>query len=80
MNIKEKAKEVNKQLLMRVGIPEEIIAEALTQAKEEGAREAESLVVGWREYDWPEGFDRYTAQLIADHLEKRLSTLSSEKV
>ena len=29
-----------------------------------------NLVVGWREYDWPEGFDRYTAQLIADRLEK----------
>ena len=29
------------------------------------------LIVGWREYDWPEGFDRATAQMIVDHVEKR---------
>lgn len=30
-----------------------------------------NLVVGWREYDWPEGFDRGTAQMIADHVTER---------
>lgn len=28
-------------------------------------------VIGWREYDWPEGFDRHTADLIVEHLQER---------
>lgn len=30
-------------------------------------------VIGWREYDWPEGFDRRTAELIAEHAKERNS-------
>jgi hypothetical protein len=32
-----------------------------------------SLIIGWREFDWPAGFDRHTAQLIANEVEARFA-------
>lgn len=46
-----------------------------TTSYQAGVKDVAMIVIGWREKDWPEKFDRYTAQLIADDLEKRLSTL-----
>ena len=47
-----------------------------------GCRAAEAMalrytVVGWREWDWPEGFDRRTAQLIADRVQDHLAKAES---
>lgn len=36
------------------------------------------LVIGWREHDWPEGFDRRTAQMIADHVEQHTKKKASD--
>ena len=30
-------------------------------------REALEAIIGWRERDWPEGFDRRTAEMFADY-------------
>mgnify|MGYP000932968226 CR=1 FL=1 len=38
-----------------------------------GVEDSAKLVVGWRERDWPEGFDRHTAQIIADDFKNRLT-------
>ena len=35
-------------------------------------------VIGWREWDWPEGFDRRTAGIIADAANKQLAVLKGE--
>jgi hypothetical protein len=42
---------------------------------EESARsltEAAKIVEGWREADWPEGFDRATAEQMADDRARRI--------
>ena len=41
--------------------------------KERAAR----IVEGWRETDWPEGFDRQTAQIMADDLAWRIRALDN---
>jgi len=44
-------------------------AAKLSRALEETQKELNELrdtVIGWRERDWPEGFDRRTAELIAE--------------
>ena len=41
------------------------LAERTEKAEAALARVLEK-VIGWRETDWPEGFDRRTAELIAD--------------
>lgn len=51
----------------------DVLRDLLSKAYQAGRDEVVGMVVGWREKDWPEKFDRYTAQLIADDLEKRLA-------
>ena len=36
-------------------------------------------VLGWREHDWPEGFDRRTAEMIADNVRAALAQSSLDK-
>lgn len=36
------------------------------------------VVVGWREWDWPEGFDRRTAELIAEQYRMMTSRARKE--
>ncbi len=39
-------------------------------------KEAAALIVlGWREWDWPENFDRFTAEHMAQHLAKQIRAL-----
>lgn len=42
--------------------------ETLFQVVNEELARARSAVEGWRENDWPEGFDRRTAQIMADRI------------
>lgn len=42
--------------------------ETLFQLVREEIDRARSVVQGWRENDWPEGFDRRTAQIMSDRL------------
>jgi hypothetical protein len=37
------------------------------------AESALTIVLGWREIDWPEGFDRRTAELIAEEVRSALT-------
>lgn len=39
-------------------------------------RRALEVVTGWREYDWPEGFDRRTAELIANRVRMEVNPLA----
>ena len=55
---------------------EKVCAEMARQLLDKGwAKRADVLapVIGWREYDWPESFDRRTAELIAEHARERNS-------
>lgn len=37
----------------------------------EKLREFRMRVIGWREHDWPSGFDRRTAQFVADYADRK---------
>lgn len=37
-------------------------------------RAFKDAVMGWREYDWPEGFCRRTAEMLAQHANSRSNT------
>jgi len=40
------------------------------QKKVQHLNDVINSVIGWRENDWPEGFDRRTAELIAEHVKE----------
>jgi len=42
-----------------------------TDQAPERLKDLRQFIIGWREFDWPEGFDRFTALTIADEVEKR---------
>ena len=46
--------------------------ETMFQVVNEEIARAKSVVLGWRETDWPEGFDRRTAEHMANDLADRI--------
>ena len=46
---------------------------AREQVREEERERIKTIIIGWREFDWPKDFHRKTAQMIADNLENRLN-------
>ena len=49
------------------GKTDEQIVDGLTKQFRQAQREILERIVGWRERDWPEGFDRRTAEMFADY-------------
>jgi len=49
---------------------------ALRRAHER-ERVIQERIIGWREWDWPEGFDRFTAASIADSVRDALAKLET---
>ena len=47
--------------------------EAAAEAIERLERAGRELVIGWREWDYPEGFDRFTAEVIAERYRAALN-------
>jgi len=58
---------------------QELIAAALRSYADERLEKAAKNVLGWRECDWPQGFDRFTAETMAQDRAGRIRSLKSEK-
>lgn len=44
----------------------------MSEKHDSHAADARALILGWREIDWPEGFDRRTAEIMAAEMASRL--------
>lgn len=51
-------------------------ASALEAARREALEQAASVVEGWRETDWPEGFCRFTAEEMSSDRAERIRALA----